>query len=211
MSFFILKNKGVDGLGFCANESNFNCKEYDPENRECLNNGVSSVIHVTIRSLSKHNDLVSLLNISGCQFDLIGCSETWLHDSSFIDILNLDGYKLFRKDIVGKQGGGVCLYVNSKLQAIVCDNVDFGPSDSLFIDLNLLNSNKLTVGIIYHPPDSNPNVFRGKLQETLFTLTQKSNNSILMADFNIDLSKDDATKHDFINTLNSFSYFSHDK
>lgn len=90
MGLLSLKNGDAEAQAFCANDNYLNCQEHDPENLECFNNGATfSVMHLHIRSLSKHdNDLASLLNISGCQFNHIGCSETWLHDSSFIDTLN---------------------------------------------------------------------------------------------------------------------------
>ncbi len=210
MGFHNLKNEDGDYVQECCfGGGNIKCKRYVPEQLNSLNTESKfSLMHLNIRSLSKHyNDLVSLLSTTGCKFDIIGCSETWLNDKSFVDILNLKGYKFFYKNRTGKLGGGVCLYVNSRLQANVNTNVDFDdPSDSLFIDIELPNGKKLTVGIIYRPPESNLNVFRDKLEEALYTINRKNNNCILMGDFNIDISREDATKNDFINTLHSFSF-----
>lgn len=167
-------------------------------------------MHLNIRSIFKHfNDLVSSLKTTRCKFDIFGCSETWLNDKSFVDILNLKGYKLFYKNRIGKLGGGVCLYVNFRLQAKVNTNVDFDdPSDYLFINIELPNGNKTHCwNNLSPPPESNLNVFRDKLEEALYTINRKNNNCILMGDFNIDISREDATKHDFINTLHLFSLF----
>lgn len=50
-------------------------------------------------------------------------------------------------------------------------------------------------------------MFRDKLEEALYTINRKNNNCILMGDFNIDISSEDTTKHDFINTLHLLSLF----
>ena len=211
MGFHNLKNEDGDCVQECGLDGrNIKCKQYEPEQLISLSTESKfSLIHLNIRSLSKHyDDLAALLTTTGCKFDIIGCSETWLNDMSYIDLFNLKGYKLFHKNRIRKLGGGVCLYVNSRLQANVNANVDLDdPSDSLFIDIELQNGKKLTVGIIYRPPDSNPSVFRDKLDESLYAINMKNNNCIIMGDFNIDITKENAIKNDFINTIHSFSYF----
>ena len=74
------------------------------------------------------------------------------------------------KNITYSVGGGVCLYVKSKYCVNVCENltVNDGYSDSLFIEMNTIYAKKRIVGIIYRPPGFNPDIFRLKLEETLY-------------------------------------------
>ncbi len=47
-------------------------------------------------------------------WDIIGITETWIHsqDGEF----NINGYCLFNKDIINKEGGGVLLYIRETLK-----------------------------------------------------------------------------------------------
>ena len=71
-------------------------------------------------------------------FDIIGLVETWFKDVPQ-DYFNLSGYNLEFQNRIGKNGGGVCLYikddlkyhVRSDLQEIKCpENVE-----SMFIEI----------------------------------------------------------------------------
>lgn len=106
---------GGDDVIQCIDyDMNINCNRYVPEQLTCHKNKNYSFFHLNIRSLSKHYDnLVTLLTYAGCSIDVIGCSETWLNQRSYTDILNLDGYKQFIKDRSGRPGSGVCLYISS--------------------------------------------------------------------------------------------------
>lgn len=73
-----------------------------------------SVMHMNIRSLIKHDDkLITLLMCTDHSFDIIGCSETWVHEQTFIDFYKINGYSAHFKNRLGRTGGGVCLYVKS--------------------------------------------------------------------------------------------------
>lgn len=199
----------IDGSGdytqSCIENGNINCKLYEPD--QLLEGHDFSVIHFNIRSLSKHHtDLISLLSMSRCIHDIIGCSETWISNRTYTDALNLDGYNLYHNDRLGR-GGGVCLYVKSGLNVTVCDNININDdsSDSLFIKIDIGNGKTLMAGIVYRPPESNINSFIEKLDETLHALHQT--NCIILGDFNINILKEDDHALNFLNTLHSFSFF----
>ncbi|GAB0182398.1 hypothetical protein GRJ2_000705100 [Grus japonensis] len=50
-------------------------------------------------------------------YDIIGITETWW-DSSYDWSVGMEGYRLFRKDRQGRQGGGIALYVNDQLECM---------------------------------------------------------------------------------------------
>ena len=106
MGFDVFNSEGDEFEHHCLDTSNnIMCDTYVPEQLKGLNinNTKLSILHLNIRSLNKHHDeLVSLLSATGCNFDIIGISETWLNDRSYIDTLNIEGYKLFYENRVGK-------------------------------------------------------------------------------------------------------------
>ena len=64
-------------------------------------------------------------------YDLIGIMETWW-DGSYDWSVGMEGYRLFRKDRQGRQGGGITLYVNDQLECMeLCLGMDEEPTESL--------------------------------------------------------------------------------
>ena len=193
------------------NSGNLNCKHLLPHQLKFINcNNNFSLMHLNIRSLSKHHDdLVSLLTNIGHSFKVIGCSETWLNEGSYMDILNLDGYKLYNKNRLGRPGGRVCLYAASELSVTIRDDliIEDGHSDSLFMEIDIKNSKNIIVGVIYRPPDSDIDNFKIKLEKLLYCINQTNKTCFILGDYNIDLAKDDSGINDFINVLHSSFFF----
>ena len=52
-------------------------------------------------------------------------------------MIALDGYKIIRRDRIGRRGGGVCIYISdqifSEFTVNVIDHIDSGGIDSLFL------------------------------------------------------------------------------
>ncbi|KAM9816277.1 uncharacterized protein ACBT44_010682 [Syngnathus typhle] len=206
-----MDSEGDEGINCIDYHRNMNCNQYIPGQLKQLTNiNNCSFLHLNIWSLNKHHDdLVTLLTNTGCSFDVIGCSETWLNDRSYTDILNLNGYKLLTKNRCGRPGGGVCLYISSTYNVRICDDIVIADnhSDSLFVEISGKSRKTLIIGIIYCPPDADLEIFRTKLEEALFSINDNNKSCVLLGNFNVDLSKDDTAKNDFINTLHSSSFF----
>ena len=103
----------------------------------------------------------------------------------------------------------MCLYVSSEHHVSICDDlvISDAHSDSLFVELRGKNGKNFVVGVIYRPPDADLDSFKTKLEEILFSINAKNKNCVLLRDFNVDLSRDDSAKNDFLNFLHSFSFF----
>ena len=166
------------------------------------------MLHFNISSLNKHHaELASFISITGCSFDVVACTETQLSDRSCIDLLQLDGYALHTRNRTNRAGGGVCLYTKNALNAKICDfTLSDDHSDSLFLEI-MMEGKKYIIGVVYRPPDSNLAVFHTKLDELLYELNQLKKDTILLGDWNVDLSQENSTKHLFINTLHASSFF----
>ena len=48
---------------------------------------------------------------------IIGITESWAHNDITYAELGLEGYVMFRKDSIGKKGGGVLLYIKENIPA----------------------------------------------------------------------------------------------
>ena len=57
------------------------------------------------------------------ELDIIGITESWVHEETrdFVGEYEIQGYKLFKKDRLNKEGGGVLLYVKDHLNPIECE------------------------------------------------------------------------------------------
>ena len=124
-----------------------------------------------------------------------------------LNLLNLDGYNLHIKNRPNRTGGGVCLYVKSSLQVKACDlYLEDDHCESLLIEINN-NGKTLIAGVLHRPPDSVLDTFCYKLEGLLHKLNKLKKDCILLGDYNIDISKEDGAKQDFMNTLHSSSFF----
>lgn len=84
--------------------------------------------------------------------------------------------------------------------------INDGSSDSLFLEVKMVNGKSVIIGVIYRPPDSDYKTFRDHFENILLHINQISKKCIIMGDFNINISKEDKNGTDFQNTLYSSSF-----
>ncbi|GAB0190944.1 hypothetical protein GRJ2_001559700 [Grus japonensis] len=115
-------------------------------------------------------------------YDLIGITEMrW--DGSYDWSVGMEGYRLYRKDRQGRQGGGVTLYVNDQLE---CMELHLGmgeePPESLWVSIKgRAGTGDTIVGVCYRPPDQGD-----QADEALYRqigATSCSQALVLMGDF----------------------------
>ena len=71
------------------------------------------MLHINIASLSKHIDeLRNLIHSLNHPFDIIGITETRLHDNDSLVNIEIDGYE-FRHTPTATECGGAGIYVKS--------------------------------------------------------------------------------------------------
>ncbi|GAB0209421.1 hypothetical protein GRJ2_003407800 [Grus japonensis] len=129
-------------------------------------------------------------------YDLIGIPETWW-DSSYDWSVGMEGYRLFRKDRQGRQGGGVALYINDQLE---CMELHLGMGEettkSLWVRIKgRAGAGDIIAGVCYRPPDQGD-----RADEALYRQIGAASCSqalVLMGDFNHpDISwRDNAAEH----------------
>lgn len=211
MGFEDLTNNGTHEVLEQHSIENIRSKCVAPENLAATNMHSFSLLHLNLRSLTKHHDdLISLLTATKHNFNIIGCCETWINERTYLDILKLDGYTLYNKNRTSKSGGGVCLYVHIQHSVTLRDDlfIDDGKSDSLFIEINTQeNMKNIIIGAIYRPPDADIQYFTAQLDKLLACINNTNKKCFILGDFNVNLAEKNSKQKDFLNCLYSSSFF----
>ena len=113
--------------------------------------------------------------------EIVGITESWIHTDTrdFEGEFHLSGYKMFKKDRLGKEGGGVLLYAREHLNPVDC-RLDT-EHEMLGVVLNKLEK-KLHIYLVYRPPHQTVEKDE-RLYSTLSNIINKKF-SVLMGDFN---------------------------
>ena len=82
------------------------------------------IVHLNIRSILKHRNEVE---VTFKDYDFVCLTETWLHNTIEDSVINLPGFVNYRQDRdpslphVKKRGGGILVYVKSKLAPYITE------------------------------------------------------------------------------------------
>ena len=84
--------------------------------------------------------------------DILGISETWLHDGIDSSEIHIPNYNVLQKER-GDGHGGVAIYVSSRLVAhqIHLSDVQLSKVETLWMTLKLPNTHPIYTGIVYSP------------------------------------------------------------
>ena len=107
-------------------------------------------------ALSKPHAIEQLTaDLIGYHVDIAAITESHFKPKHTDDIVAIAGYSLFRRDRLGRRGGGVAIYVNLTLRAVEWtfsgDNLQF---ELLWIKVNQPSRPTAFFGALYHPPKS---------------------------------------------------------
>ena len=185
-----LDRKVFDFLG--ADLDQFDNCDY-VENVPSNNRGDLTIIQLNIRGIgSKISELKSLIDhpLKNCVPDIILLSETWL--TPFSPIINIPGFEFVQNPRIDKRGGGVGVLISSRLHYKVLSNLQFHSKayESIFVELCLKNGDKIVIGSIYRPPNTDANTFVDEYCELLRIIKRnKYKNIVIGLDHNLDLLK----------------------
>jgi hypothetical protein len=113
--------------------------------------GKFNVLNLNIRSLSQNFEkLKECIKNLDCEFPVIGISETHLKDKPH-DYYNLPGYTIENVNRIGREMGGVCMYVSEnikyKLRKELCHaTANF---ESCFVEIENVNKKNVVIGVVY--------------------------------------------------------------
>ena len=112
---------------------------------------------------------------------IIGITESWANTDITDAELGLTGYIMFRRDRIGRRGGGVILYVKESIQAYQIKLEREADYDEAVWCKTVSGNSKLTIGLVYRSPNINEND-NTKIQNTIKEVSKRE--CVIMGDFN---------------------------
>ena len=98
-------------------------------------------------------------------------TETWLSGCVPEFPINIKGYQLFRRDRVGWQHGGVCMYLKDSTQCKVLSDLHHEDHEALLWPIRLpCGFSNIIVAVVYQPPGANDFAMRDYLVTSLMPL-----------------------------------------
>lgn len=141
--------------------------------------------HLNARSLFTGFDTLKLLMFEN-DYDIFAISETWLSNNIPSHTVDIQGYKLFRRDRDGR-GGGVAFYVKSNFHVKLDQtNFEFRELEHLFLEIKI-GKLILALGVLYRPPVFTARTSVDCFDDILSTITARYDNIILLGDVNVNL------------------------
>ena len=89
------------------------------------------------------------LNIMVEDIDIIGITESWANTDITVVELGLTGYVMFRRDRMGRRGGGDILYVKESIQAYELKLERKADYDEAVWCKIVSGNSKLIIGLVY--------------------------------------------------------------
>ena len=112
---------------------------------------------------------------------IIGITESWANTDITDAELGLTGYVMFRRDGIGRRGGGVILYVKESIQAYEIKLERKADYDEAVWCKIVSGNSKLTIGLVYRSPNINEED-NTKVQNAIKEVSKGE--GIIMGDFN---------------------------
>ena len=167
------------------------CDYVDPENTGRIKPGKNdlSIIQINSRGLlNKIDHLRDIINYS--HPDVILLCETWLNTRT-IELVEINGYKLFSKNRIDRIGGGVAILLKRELRSRCRDDlcVEKQHLEHLIVELKTDNKNILLVSG-YRPPNTNVKTMLTEYKSLVCNLKKcRHHEMVIGLDHNLDLMK----------------------
>ena len=82
-------------------------------------NKLLKIAHLNTQSLKCRHHFLEIKEMASKQdFDVLSFSETWFNSTVSNASIEIEGYRVYRLDCIGKTGGGVCAYIKNNLTGI---------------------------------------------------------------------------------------------
>ena len=111
---------------------------------------------------------------------IIGISKSWANTDITDAEIGLTGYEMFRRDRIGRRGGGVILYVKESIQTYETKLEREADYNKAVCCKMVSGNSKLTIGLVYRSPNINKED-NTKIQNVIKEVTKGE--YIIMEDF----------------------------
>ena len=145
-----------------------------------------SIVHYIVQSILNKLDLIET---ELRHFDVISITESWLDQRTSDEDLKLNGYKLFRRDRVGDNHGGICVYVRENIYSWRRNDIELPNIECVWVEM-MVHNRKQLLGTFNRPPNS-PNAVMTSIEDSIgLAFDTNIQNVLITGDFNLDLLKD---------------------
>lgn len=156
-----------------------------------------------IRSIFTGFDLFSDFVVNE-NYSVIGLSETWLCDTIPDNVINIQGYKIVRKDRETR-GGGVAFFIKDNFRFKILESPTPTPAlEDLWISCKLAGKN-VCLGTLYRPPSANIVECLSALETMLTSFVPAYDLVLFGGDLNIDMLVDSNSAKLFNNLLEKYN------
>ena len=177
------------------------------------------LVHLNIRSLFGRNKFdMFKQQLMNSNIDVMCLSETWLKEGLTSNILEIPGYRLARfdrnwfEDNNIKKGGGLCMYINQKIEFTDSDIRKLN-SSSKDIEIQWMNikfpkMRNIIIANIYRPPQGNVKNCCKYIRSCLDNFDDIDKSDIFfMGDFNINVYKKTSPESkDLLNLMSTYGF-----
>ena len=172
-----------------------------PSDLESTHTNGFSIFHVNIRSIRKNfKKLYELITTIKQPFDVLALSETWVSDIDAIDDYNIDGYTAIYQNRQDREGGGVCIFINSlsfDFQFVECMSykdtfnniltIKLTPKFQHDINKSKRRDRQKLFTVCYRSPDTDNNSFINNLTPILTKIHRTNKPSYIIGDMNYNI------------------------
>ena len=165
---------------------------------------------MNIRSLVNKFEQLKI-ELEDVDIDIFGITETWLTEGVSSNILNIKGYNIERSDRcfndietgLPKRGGGLCIYYSKQLASDTSKwrgyNVSSPDLELQIVEFCREKARNIILLNVYRPPNGNVENMVNHLNLTLSNIPRQDRKDIIvMGDFNVNMSGNDADKRRLI-------------
>lgn len=124
-----------------------------------------------------------------CHLEILAITETHLDSKISNQQLEVENYKIFRRDREGKQGGGCLIYVMNHICAIRLRSLEATEIEQIWLRISSDSNKGFTLGVVYRPPDST--TFFENFDRNLEKVWLKYKEIVMVGDFNCDFTVND--------------------
>lgn len=114
---------------------------------------------------------------------MICLTETWLDSRTVDESIQIDNYRLYRKDR-GSRGGGVAIYIKNTFHSSLLTVTRSQHIEQLWINFKLYRLS-LSLGVVYRPQSMSVVNFLDELEQSMISVTVLSKEIVCCGDFNI--------------------------
>ena len=162
-----------------------------------------NIVHLNVHFLYPKLEEIKIL-LMHQNIDILCLCETFLNDTFSDKELDIDQYKMFRKDRPS-HGGGLVIYVKTELPCILRQDLENIAIESMWLEVRQPKSKSFLMSEVYRPPSSTVQWLHD-FNCTIDNILLEEKECIILGDFNFDILNDNSQSKNWIETMDSTNF-----